>query len=150
MLFKIVEIAVVVVACCAASVHYIHVLQMERYQLPAYRHWLNRNRERMLKENVLWAFLAAALSLYLPVLLSMFMAGEEARRTLSGWLVLLLFAGLMAWIAWRDYTRPSRKPFVVTQRVRRLLTVLFLLSLAVTALMAMMRPISSTVLSPSL
>ena len=39
MLFTIVEIVVVTLACCAASVHYIHALQMGRYQLPAYRHW---------------------------------------------------------------------------------------------------------------
>ena len=136
MLFKIVEIAIVAVACCAASVHYIHALQMERYQLPAYRHWLTRNRDRILKENVLWAFAAAALSLYLPVLLSMFMAGEEARRTLSGWLVLLLFAGLMAYIAWRDYSRPSKRPFAVTQRIRRLLTVLLALCALVAALLS--------------
>ncbi len=137
MLFNIVEIVIVVVACCAASVHYIHVLQMERYQLPAYRHWLAKNRDRWLKENVLWAFLAAALSLYLPVLLSMFMAGEEARRALAGWLVLLLFAGLMAYIAWRDYTRPSRKPFVATQRIRRLLSVLLFICLLATVLLSL-------------
>ncbi len=137
MLFKIVEIAVVVVACCAASVHYIHVLQMERYQLPAYRHWLGRNRDRILKENVLWAFAAAALSLYLPVLLSMFMAGEEARRALAGWLVLVLFTGLMAYFAWRDYTRPSRKPFVATQRIRRLLSVLLSVCLLAAVLLSL-------------
>lgn len=136
MLFKIVEIAIVAVACCAASVHYIHALQMGRYQLPAYRHWLTRNRDRILKENVLWAFAAALLSWYLPVLLSMFMAGEEARQTLSGWLVLLLFAGLSAWIAWRDYTRPSKRPFVATQRVRRLMSVLLALCVALAALLA--------------
>ena len=136
MLFKIVEIAIVVVASCAASVHYLHVLQMERYQLPAYRHWLNRNRDRVLKENVLWAFAAALLSIYLPVLLSMFMAGEQARQTLSGWVVLALFTGLMAWVAWRDYSRPSKKPFVATQRVRRLLSVLLALCLLAAALLS--------------
>ena len=135
MLFKIVEIVMVAVACCAASVNAIHALQAGRYQLPAYRHWLTRSRDRILKENVLWAFLAAALSLYLPVLLSMFMAGEEARRALSGWLVLLLFVALMAWIGWRDYSRPSKRPFVVTQRVRRLLSVLLALCLALAALL---------------
>ena len=49
-LFTIVEIVIVAVACCAASVHYIHALQMGRYQLPAYRHWLSKNRDRVLKE----------------------------------------------------------------------------------------------------
>ena len=129
-------------ACCAASVHWIHALQMGRYQLPAYRHWLSRNRDRILKENVPWAFGAAILRLYLPVLLSMFMAGEAARQALSQWLVLVLFIALMAWITWRDYTRPSRKPFVATQRVRRLMTVLFALSLALAALARMMQPFS--------
>ena len=142
MLFTIIEILVVTIACCAASVHYIHALQMERYQTPAYRQWLAKNRDRILKDNVLWAFVAVLLRAYLPVLLSMFIKEEPVRNALSGWLVLALFTALMAWITWRDYTMPSRKPFVVTQRVRRLLTVLFLLSLAVTALMAMMRPIS--------
>jgi len=142
MFFTVVEILVVTIACCAASVHYIHALQMGRYQLPAYRQWLSRNRDRILKDNVLWAFAAALARAYLPVVLSMFLKEEEFRSALSGWLVLGLFTALMAWITWRDYTMPSRKPFVVTQRVRRLMTALFLLSLAATTLMAMMRPIS--------
>ena len=142
MLFTVIEILVVTLACCAASVHYIHALQMERYQLPAYRQWLGKNRDRILKDNVLWGFVAALLRAYLPVLLSMFIKEEQARSTFSAWLVLILFTGLMAWVTWRDYTTPSRKPFVVTQRVRRLMTVLFLLSLLLTTLMTMMRPIS--------
>ena len=142
MLFTVIEILVVTLACCAASVHYIHALQRERYQLPAYRQWLGKNRDRILKDNVLWGFVALLLRAYLPVLLSMFIKEEQVRGTLSAWLVLILFTGLMAWITWRDYTTPSRKPFVVTQRVRRLMTVLFLLSLALTTLMTMMRPIS--------
>lgn len=135
MFFSIVEIVIVALACCAASVHYVHLLQMERYQLPAYRQRLGRCRDRILKENVLWSFVAAILSLYLPVLLAMFMTGEGARRALAGWVVLLLFAGLMAWIAWRDYSRPSRRPFAVTHRMRRLLSVLFALCLAAAILM---------------
>jgi len=138
MLFVIVEIVIVAVACCAASVHYLHVLQMERYQLPAYRHWLLKNRDRWLKENVLWAFVAAALRIYLPVLLSMVMAGEAERRALSNWAVLLLFSALMAYIAWRDYSRPSRKPFVVTRRVRRLLSVLLALCLLAALIMELL------------
>ena len=35
MFFTIVEILVVTLACCAASVHYIHALQIGRNQLPA-------------------------------------------------------------------------------------------------------------------
>ena len=69
MLFTVVEIVVLTLACCAASVHCIHALQMGRYQLPAYRQWLARSRDRIFKENVLWSFGAALARAYLPVLL---------------------------------------------------------------------------------
>ena len=135
MLFNIVEIVIVTVMCVAASVHYIHVLQAGRYQLTAYRHWLSRNRDRVIKENVLLAFAAAALSLYLPVLLSMFVTGEEFRRTLAGWLALVLFAAVTGYIAWRDYNAPSKKPFTITHRVRRFTAVLGALCLLAASLL---------------
>ena len=138
MLFKIVETVIVTLACCAASLHYIHLLQMGRYQLPAYRQAALRERDRIFRENVLWGFLAVVISWYLPVLLSMVMAGEDARKTLSGWILLLVFSGLLAWVTWRDYSRPSKKPFVVTHRVRRLMTVLFVLNLLVATIMRLL------------
>ena len=125
MLFGIFRVIAIALLCTAASLHFIHVLQMERYQLPGYQHWLSRSMDRVLKENVLWAFIVGAVSLYLPVLLSMFMTGEEARNKLAGWLSLLLFAGLTGAITLRDYRWPARKPFVATLRVRRLMGVLF-------------------------
>ena len=137
MLFTIVEIVIVSAACCAASVHYVHVLQAGRYQVLAFKLWLSKNRDRLLKENVPWAFAAALLRLYLPVLLSMFIPMEAFRRALSGWIVLVLFTALLGWITWRDYSRPSRKPFVVTRRIRRLLSVLFVLCLATASLLVL-------------
>lgn len=142
MLFTVLETILVSAACCAASVHCVHALQMGRYQLAAYRQWLMRNRDRILKENVLWAFVATLMKIYLPVLLSMFVPVEETRRAVTNGLVLALFVGLMAWIAYRDYTRPSKKPFAATNRVRRLLSVLLALCLALATLFALMRPFS--------
>ena len=135
MVFNIVEIVIVTLMCCVASLHYIHVLQAGRYQLTAYRHWLSRNRDRVIKENVLTAFVAALLSLYLPVLLSMFVTGEELRRTLSGYLAVILFSVVTGLIAWRDYSAPSKKPFTVNHRVRRLLAVLGALCLLAASLL---------------
>ena len=135
MAFRIVEIVIVALMCCAASVRYVHVLQMNRYQLPGYRHWRGRNHDRMLRENVLLAFVAAAMSLYLPVLLSMFVNGEAARRTLSNWLTILLFMGATGFIAWRDYNVPAKKPFVFTHRVRRFAALLVVLCLLAAALL---------------
>ena len=137
MLFDIFKVMMIAVLCTVASVHYLHVLQMERYQLPGYRHWLSRRRDRVLRENVLLAFVFSAASLYLPVFLSMFMTGEDARRALSGWVVLLAFAGVCAAIGWRDYHLASRKPFVITLRVRRLMGVLMALFLLGGALLSL-------------
>ena len=135
MLFNIVEILVVALMSCAGSVHYIHVLQMGRYQLTTYDHWLGRNRDRIIRENVVIGFAAALLSLYMPILLSMFVHGEEFRRAVANWLALLLFAGVTGFIAWRDYTAPSKKPFVMTQRARRFTAVLLTLALLCAALL---------------
>ena len=135
MLFNVVEILIVTLMCCVGSIHYVHVLQMGRYQLPAYRQWMSRNRDRLLKENVLLAFIAAILSLYLPVFLSMFIKIEDVRRSVSGWLALLLFAGAAGFIAWRDYNLPAKKPFVMTQRVRRFTAVLAVLCLLAAAIL---------------
>lgn len=134
MLFNIVEIVMVTLMSCVASVHYAHILQMERYQIPAYRHWLSRSRDRIIRENVVIGFVAALLSLYMPVLLSMFVTGEEGRRILANWLTLVLFMGVTGFIAWRDYSLPSKKPFVMTHRVRRFTAVLGALSLAAAAI----------------
>lgn len=129
MVFNIVEIVIVTLMSCVASVHYMHALQTGRYQLTTYRHWLSRNRDRVLRENVLLAFVSAILSLYLPVLLSMFVNGEAVRQTLANWLAVLLFAGVTGFIAWRDYNQPSKKPLAVTHRLRRLTAVLAALCL---------------------
>lgn len=129
MVFNIVEILIVTLMCCVGSIHYVHVLQMGRYQLPAYRHWMSKNRDRLLKENVLLAFVAAILSLYLPVFLSMFIKVETVRQAVANWLALALFAGAAGFIAWRDYNLPTKKPFVMTHRVRRFTAVLAVLCL---------------------
>ena len=135
MAFNIVEIVIVTLMCCAASVHYVHRLQMGRYQLPAYRLWLGKSRDRVLKENVLLGFVISLLSLYLPILLSMFVPVEATRRNLSNWLALLLFVAAAGWIAYRDYTAPAKKPFVLTHRVRRFLAVMAVICLAACALL---------------
>ena len=96
MLFSIIQIVVVSLACVAASLEHLHMLQIGRFQLPAYRLWLSRSHERLLKDHVLWAFLTALLSVYLPVLLSMFMPVAETRSAVAGWALLIGFALALA------------------------------------------------------
>ena len=135
MIFNIVEVVVVALMCCAASVHYVHVLQKNRYQLTTYGHWLGRNRDRVLRVNVVLGFVTALLSLYMPILLAIFITGEAIRQTVANWLALLLFAVVAGFIAWHDYTAPSKRPFVLTQRARRFAAVLLTLSILAAALL---------------
>ena len=138
MFFSILRVVIVALACCAASVQYVHVVQMERYQLPGFRLWLSRNRERILKENVLIGVVAALLNFYLPILLAMFIAVEATRAALANWLVLVVFVALAVLIGYRDWRRPSKKPLVITHRMRRLMTVLFIECLLAAGLMALL------------
>ncbi len=138
MLFSVIQIVVVSLACVAASLEHLHMLQLGRYQLPAYRLWLTRSHERLLKDHVLWAFLTALLSVYLPVLLSMFMPVAETRTAVAGWVLLAGFALALGRIAWRDLTTASQKPLVFTRRIIRLMVMTCLLCLAITAVLTLL------------
>lgn len=138
MVFTIIEVIVVALMCCLASVHYVHALQRGRYELTAYTVFLKRDRDRIIRVNVLIGFVGAVLSLYMPILLSMFIKVEGLRRTVASWLTLGLFALATGLIAYRDLNRPSKKPFVFTHRVRRFTGVLALLSLILSAILRLM------------
>ena len=53
MLFNVIESIAVVLSCVAASIHCVHIFQMNRYQLPVYSQWLSLNREGYFRKNVL-------------------------------------------------------------------------------------------------
>lgn len=44
---NLVEALVVTLACAAVSRFYLHMLQLESYQLDGYLRWMNNNRERL-------------------------------------------------------------------------------------------------------
>lgn len=138
MLFNIVEVVLVALMCCLASVYNVHRLQMLRYQAPAYRHWLAQSHRKLWRENVIWAIVGVALKWYLPVFLSMFIKVVAVREIIAQWLTLLVFAGATGFMAYRDYHLPSPKPFVVTHRVQRLYGVMLLISVLCAAAMSML------------
>ena len=127
MLFTIIESLIVTICCMAASMRCVHAFQMERYQLPVYNQWMRRNRDRFLKENVVIGIVAVAVDWYLPILLSLFIPVETTRTVLANWLVLAGFTAVATLLALRDYHEPVRKPFALTERMRRLLIALCLL-----------------------
>ncbi len=135
MLFPVIEFIAVVLSCLAASIHCLHIFQMERYQLTVYSQWLSRNRERCFQKNVLIGVAAAAARWYLPFLLSLFSSVESTRNAIAGWLTLAGFLAVTTVITVRDIRTPMKRPLVLTMRARRLFAALTLLLLAPASLL---------------
>ena len=44
--FTLIRIVLVAACCAIACRHFVHMLQLESYQIPGYRRWMSRNRDR--------------------------------------------------------------------------------------------------------
>lgn len=139
MLFNVIEIIAVALSCVAASIHCVHIFQMERYQIPVYSQWLNRNRESFFQKNVLVGMVAAIARWYLPMLLSLFSAVEGTRNAVTGWLTLIGYLIVTTTATVRDVHSPMKKPLVLTMRARRLFGALALLNVAAVLILSLLK-----------
>ena len=64
---NLVEALVVTLACAAVSRFYLHMLQLESYQLDGYLRWMNNNRERLFGATLAVGLTATVASLLLPL-----------------------------------------------------------------------------------
>src|SRR5699024_5838763 len=117
--FTLIRIVLVAACCAVACRHFVHMLQLESYQLPGYRRWMSRNRDRQLK-NLLVGLVSVVLSWYLPVFFSLFITERVRRESVAQWVMLALFVVVTAVLAVFDLRAPAKKPLVFTRRVRRL------------------------------
>ncbi len=138
MLFNIIETIAVVLSCVAASIHFVHVFQMERYQLPVYNQWLSRSRESYFQKNVLIGIMAAVIKWYLPMLLSLFSSVEATRNAAAGWMTLIGFLAVTTVLTVRDVRTPMRRPLVLTMRARRLFGAIALIHVVLVLLMKLL------------
>jgi UDP-N-acetylmuramoyl-tripeptide--D-alanyl-D-alanine ligase len=129
---------VVTAACCAVGArHYIHMLQLESYQLPGYKRYLNRTIDSMLRRLVLMGAAFTILSLAMYYIIVPFTSGmEEKRAAIAVWITLFLFIVATVVLAYIDFRTPAKKPLVMTKRGRRLYAALALLSLLSCALVS--------------
>ena len=134
--FTLIRIVLVAVCCAVACRHFVHMLQLESYQLPGYRRWMSRNRDRQLK-NLLVGLVSVVLSWYLPVFFSLFITERVRRESVAQWVMLALFVVVTAVLAVFDLRAPAKKPLVFTRRVRRLYGFIVLLCLAGSAVLSL-------------
>ena len=128
--FSLIRIVLVSACCAVACRHFVHMLQLESYQIPGYRRWMNRNRDWLLKNCVLVGLGSAILSWYLPVFFSLFINERVRRESVAQWVMLALFVAVTAALAFVDLRAPAKKPLVFTRRVRRLYVCIVLLCLS--------------------
>ena len=130
------EYAVTLLCVLAASRYYIHMLQLESYQLDGYQRWLKKDKKNAFG----WTFTlgaAASVAFYaLPVLVSMFFTGERRNSTITSSIIIMAaFFAYTCVMVVRDYKYRQKKPLVFTPRVKRLCGVLVLVSVVLFALL---------------
>lgn len=137
MFFRTFEILLVALCCLAGAFRGVHIFQLNRYQLTSYQRWLRVNGDRFLKGHVLIGFVGTVAKLYLPVLLSLFIAVESTRSAVASWMTLVLFALATAGYAYLEHYAPAAKPFGLTHRVCRLLAATLAVDLLAVLLLAL-------------
>ena len=137
MVLKWIEIVFVAACCSVGARHYIHMLQLESYQLPGYKRWLTRNFDKIMRSTVLIGVLFTALGYVMPVLINPLTSGiPEHRGTIASIIVMVLFAALNAVMFVRAKNAPAKKPLVMTKRAKRLYAALCILTLVACAVIA--------------
>jgi UDP-N-acetylmuramoyl-tripeptide--D-alanyl-D-alanine ligase len=108
--------------------YYLHMLQLESYQLDGYNRWLNKNRDKLLGWTLNIGVIATVAKLLLPLVLAILMNQSAAQ----GITAVAVLAGFGA-AAWRlnetQYITPPKKPLAYTPRMKRLFAATCLVSL---------------------
>ncbi len=114
--------------------YYLHMLQLESYQLDGYGRWLGKNRDKLLGWTLNIGVIAVVVKLLLPLVLSLVM-NRDAARVVSTIAVVIGF-GAAAWrLNETQYVTPPKKPLAYTPRMQRLMAATGLVALAASLLL---------------
>lgn len=135
----ILEMLVAALITLAASRYFIHMLQLESYQLDGYMRWLKKDTGNLFG----WTFktgIAASAAFYaLPVIISMFITGERQKSSVtSSVIIMAAVAAYSAYMIYKDFNRTQKKPLVFTKRVKRLYAVLAAAVVVISALVVLL------------
>lgn len=131
-----IETLVTAVICAAAARHYVHMFQLESYQLAGYMRYVKRTADRMLVTYVATGVGFSLLKYIMFYLIQPFTSGiPDTRKSIALIITLILFAGVTSIFLIRDIAAPAKKPLVFTRRARRLYTSVALVCLAACVLL---------------
>ena len=114
--------------------YYLHMLQLESYQLDGYVRWLKKNPDKHLGGTLTIGVGATAAYYILWLLLRVFLKGP-ASRTAAGAVTLVGFALAAFMLDRRLHSQPEKKPIAYTPRMRRLYACLCVIALVAAILL---------------
>lgn len=127
----VLESILVAAIASITSRYYLHMLQLESYQLDGYSRWLGKNRDKLLGWTLNIGVIAVVAKLLLPIILALLM-NRDAARVVSTLAVLIGF-GAAAWrLNETQYVTPPKKPLAYTPRMKRLFAATCGIALAAT------------------
>ena len=134
----LIELAVAWALIVPASLHFIHMLQLESYQIDGYF----RHLKRTVSEWNGWRLYDGAICfvahIVLPVIVTSFFTGERASATIISHMIVLGFFVLYTlYNLYRESKAPKKKPLVYTKRVKRLLAIHAAVTLLILAFFAL-------------
>ncbi len=132
---RIFEAIVSAAACAFASLKFLHMLQLESYQLPGYRRYLNSHKNALRGMPLFVGVLGAAAALLLSGLLTAVARGNAPRIAANVIAMLLTIAGAAKIELDRRRTK-EKKPFAYTKRMKRLIAACALVSAVAAAILA--------------
>lgn len=114
------------VLLCFIAYRSLQTLQLRGYKTEKYMHWVKNTHGRYFSRLFMLCFMSASALLVVNILFNSF-----AEQFISYISLLLYFIYLIAFIR-NDFTHKKKTPLVVTFRIKRLITLLFILSTAIT------------------
>ncbi|MBO4884042.1 MAG: UDP-N-acetylmuramoyl-tripeptide--D-alanyl-D-alanine ligase [Clostridia bacterium] len=116
-------------ASAAVARYYLHMLQLESYQLDGYVRWLGKNHDKHLGGTLTIGVGATVAYYALWLLLRMFIS-DQASRITAGVVTLVGFLAAAFLLDRRLHSQPEKKPLAYTPRMKRLYACLCLIALA--------------------
>ena len=130
-MLNIVMTAVAIIASVLVARYYLHMFQLESYQLDGYIRWLRKHHDKHLGGTLMVGVGSGAAYYVLALFLNMFIGG--ACWVVSGILTALGFAAGAFLLDRSLHSTPEKKPLVYTPRMKRLYAALALVAVLLIA-----------------
>lgn len=116
---NLIQALIVTAVCAYASKYYLHMMQLESYQVDGYQRWLKKNQDKAAGFTLNIGVIATIAAFLLNLLLNMLL-GKTAGSIVSLILMIVSFGVSVYVYTQRLYEKKPKTPIVFTPRMKRL------------------------------